>query len=89
MQHISSDEDRSLRGFALGALCIEVIAHVPQRSGGCHPFTFMRGAIGGERTSDQVYERVKPDILQHISDTCGRSCECDKGKPEIRLRRIG
>lgn len=88
MEHISHEEMQVIRRAHLEGLCIVVIAHCPQEGGGCHPFEFMRGALPDE-TIEKVYERVQPDILQHIEDECGRSCTCKNGKPVIRYRIFG
>ena len=88
MEHISAEEQKVIRYAHLRGTCIVVIAHAPQEEGGCHPFQFMRGVLVNE-TPKEAFERVKTDILDHISGQCGRECQCSNGKPVINYRIFG
>lgn len=89
MQNISEAERESIRKAHLGALCIVVTAHVPQSTGGCHPFIFVRGGLSAEKTAGDIFKRVREDILQHILRECNKSCICNDGQPVIGYRKYG
>ena len=88
MEHITPQEYDIIRRLHLEGRGIHVVAHAPQQSGGCHPFVFLRGVFSGE-TDENAFQRVKPDILQHIATSCGRSCQCTNGTPTIAYTRFG
>lgn len=88
MEHITIEEREVIKHLHLGGRGIDVIAHAPQQGGGCHPFVFLRGVLSHE-TYAQAYDRVKPDILQHIATGCSRSCTCDSGLPAIYYMPFG
>ena len=74
--------------LSLESHLINVVAHAPQTEGGCHGFLFLRGVLPGE-TNKQAFQRVKPDILQHIAGECGRPCRCNNGEPDIWYTPFG
>ena len=65
MENISKEEAEVLDNLHLNAVGIRVTAHVPQSSGECHPFDFIRGVLSDE-TLESAYARVQPDILHII-----------------------
>lgn len=88
MENINSSEWHIIKNLHLRGRGIVVIAHAPQKIGGCHPFEFLRGVMSGE-THNQAFNRVKTDILQHIQGECGRQCKCNSGNPLVRYRKFG
>lgn len=88
MPHMTEEEREIIRNAHLRGTCIVVIAHAPQQKGGCHPFNFMRGVLPTE-TPEAAFERVKPDILAHIKEECGRPCACSNGEAVIGYRIFG
>lgn len=88
MENITAEERVVISKLHLGGLGFYVIAHVPQASGGCHPFEFLRAALPGENLED-AKKRVIPDVLAHIQSETGRSCACDKEQPFVSTRIYG
>lgn len=88
MENVNSGERDIIKNLHLRGQGIVVIAHAPQKTGGCHPFEFLRGVMSNE-IYDQAFNRVKADILQHIQGECGRQCECNSGNPLIYYRKFG
>ena len=88
MQNISATESDNISRCHLEGIAIWVTAHAPQKGGKCHPFDFLRAAIGSESAA-QAFERVRPDILQHIENETGKSCTCRKGNWNISYRTYG
>lgn len=82
MENISPEELDVMRTLHLGGRGICVVFHAPQEKGGCVSFESLRGVLPDE-TYKQAYDRVKPDILRHVAEECGCSCECDNGVPFI------
>ena len=89
MENITPEEREVIKKAILGAPCIVVTAHCPQQDGACHPFLFIRGVLHTEVPETAFSNRIKTDILQHIKEECGRSCECAYGKPHIWWRKFG
>lgn len=82
MGTITPEEFSIIKRLHLEGRGINIIAHVPQAKGGCHPFVFLRGVFPNE-TYEEAYKRTAHVVLQAIALQCGRACMCNDSQPNI------